>query len=169
MGYTFSMILISYYYSLFTSGLLIIVSRLYEILNWELYGIYANEYVKSTTLLHGCFSRFVNRTNGTKLLKAPHMHTEISLMFAVKSRRIASLNCSFLKNVIALRVSWNLLQFKKVIGAKVLYHRTPLMAACIDGHIDVVQLLLAHKADVSLRDAEGKAAKDHAEGNENSM
>ena len=106
------MILISYY-SLFTSGLLIIVSRLYEILNWELHGIYANEYVKSTTLLHGCFSRFVNRTNGTKLLKAPHMHTEISLMFAVKSRRIASLNCSFLKNVIALRVSWNLLQFKK--------------------------------------------------------
>ena len=43
------------------------------------------------------------------------------------------------------------------------------MAACIDSHIDVVQLLLAHKADVSLRDAEGKAAKDHAEGNENSM
>ena len=29
------------------------------------------------TLLHGCFSRFLNLTNGTKLRKASHIHSNI--------------------------------------------------------------------------------------------
>ena len=35
-----------------------------------------NTHGTKLTLLHGCFSRFLNCTNGTKSRNAPHIYTE---------------------------------------------------------------------------------------------
>ena len=38
-------------------------------------------YLLKVTLLHGCFSRFLNCTNGTKSRNAPHIFSFFSLFF----------------------------------------------------------------------------------------
>ena len=48
-----------------------------------------------------------------------------------------------------------------------LVNRTPLMAACIDGHEDIVELLLENNADVSLVDKDGLTAYQLAESYKN--
>ena len=50
--------------------------QLYVMLCAIWYHLYNSKNVKNSkkvTLFHGCFSRFLNRTNGTKLHKASHI------------------------------------------------------------------------------------------------
>ena len=41
------------------------------------------------------------------------------------------------------------------------------MTACIEGHHDIVQLLLEHEADLEMLDKDGKSAEDLAKENNN--
>lgn len=41
------------------------------------------------------------------------------------------------------------------------------MTACIEGHHDIVQLLLEHEADPEMADKDGKSAEDLAKENNN--
>lgn len=54
------------------------------------------------------------------------------------------------------------LQHRANINAKTQIDLTPLMVATMNGHLDVVQILLKHNADTMPRDANGRSARDHA-------
>jgi ankyrin repeat protein len=48
------------------------------------------------------------------------------------------------------------------VNAKTTYLATPLMTACRDRNTPMVKLLLANKADVTIKDENGETALDHA-------